>query len=745
MQDILGNIVEVVRASSALAAQDVDFYKSLDKSISESLTKTSNNVLELINNMLTTIDENTPILEYGKEKLEGNWRDFGDVMDNLLEKSDRSLDILSKRNIKGTKYDTTDGSRDADLAPFKKDNVMKPQLLFSTPVDNSESHPFKPLLKEKPNSLQALDECLKLVPGDENTPLHYPNPYEFEIDHQEYNENMLRIREPIPSQPWDSTTAIWVETKEALNDMIQDLQTVTEIAVDLEHHDLRSYYGITCLMQISTRSQDYIIDTIALRNDLITLNTIFTNPQITKVLHGAFMDIIWLQRDLGLYVVSLFDTFHASKALGKPRFSLSYLLENYAHFKTSKKYQLADWRIRPLPKEMNAYARSDTHFLLNIFDQMKNSLIEQDKLSFVLRESRNVAKRRFEYSKYKPKFPSPEVFSPVEKSDPWKSILFQYNIANEKEPLLRKLWEWRDMIARRDDESPRYVMANRVLVALASYTPTDANGVVSVSNIISDTVRSNASTIANLIQTCLNNLASEPQSVDSNKVVPEHNIILGETLTVPQLQNIVNKFKSLSSTLNKLSVQKDNVPSILFSEIMLGKNMFVNYNGSNRNIVDDDELLKRNDKLKSALTRINELQSVSYELDVEDSLPVETKSESHSSDVSEERPDAVKESQPKEEKEDLDEIIVLRDTKKRRHSGKQRENRNEKKEADFGTIVDYTKSEKIFTKDGKNNFKKSKKRSAFNPYKNDADSIDTPKGLKKRRPNSRGKNISFKH
>ena len=69
-------------------------------------------------------------------------------------------------------------------------------------------------------------------------------------------------------------------------------------------------------MQISNREQDWIIDTLALRDDLTVLNEVFANPNIVKVFHGAFMDILWLQRDLGLYVVSLFDTFHASRALG---------------------------------------------------------------------------------------------------------------------------------------------------------------------------------------------------------------------------------------------------------------------------------------------------------------------------------------------------------------------------------------------------------------------------------------------
>lgn len=58
------------------------------------------------------------------------------------------------------------------------------------------------------------------------------------------------------------------------------------------------------------------------------------------------MDIIWLQRDLGLYVVGLFDTYDASKALNFSGHSLAFLLKKYVNFDADKKYQLADWRQR---------------------------------------------------------------------------------------------------------------------------------------------------------------------------------------------------------------------------------------------------------------------------------------------------------------------------------------------------------------------------------------------------------------
>lgn len=81
----------------------------------------------------------------------------------------------------------------------------------------------------------------------------------------------------------------------------------------------RSFLGFTCLMQISTRSDDYVIDALALRNHLgPALAGTFADPQVLKVLHGADRDIEWLQKDFGLFVVNMLDTGRAARILGLP-------------------------------------------------------------------------------------------------------------------------------------------------------------------------------------------------------------------------------------------------------------------------------------------------------------------------------------------------------------------------------------------------------------------------------------------
>ena len=255
--------------------------------------------------------------------------------------------------------------------------------------------------------------------------------------------------------------------------MLQELKAAREIAVDLEHHEYRSYYGIVSLMQISTRDKDWIVDTLKpWREHLQVLNEVFTDPNILKVFHGSSMDMIWLQRDLGLYVVGLFDTYYACEALQFPGRGLKFLLQKFANFEAQKQYQMADWRTRPLPWELIDYARSDTHYLLYIYDMVRNMLIKQstpqvDLIDHVLQGSKKEALQtytRFVYNKESGRG-----------SHGWYNLFTEYSNQFDKEnfAVFRALHEWRDQKARQEDEGLSYIFPNRTLWLLAEQMPTN--------------------------------------------------------------------------------------------------------------------------------------------------------------------------------------------------------------------------------------------------------------------------------
>lgn len=111
----------------------------------------------------------------------------------------------------------------------------------------------------------------------------YQHPYHAEIDAARYPEGMFVVKEPVMYSPFEETEGVWVDTVEGLRSMLEELKRAEEIAVDLEHHDTRSYIGFVCLMQISTRDKDWIVDTLKLRTELQVLNEVFADPKIIKV------------------------------------------------------------------------------------------------------------------------------------------------------------------------------------------------------------------------------------------------------------------------------------------------------------------------------------------------------------------------------------------------------------------------------------------------------------------------------
>lgn len=195
------------------------------------------------------------------------------------------------------------------------------------------------------------------------------------------------------------------------------------------------------------------------------------------------MDMVWLQRDLGLYVNGLFDTFFACEQLHYPAKSLAYLLSKFVDFDADKQYQLADWRIRPLPEEMMYYARSDTHYLLYIYDRVRNELVaasdrgdvNKDYIGRAVEKSKEQSLSRYEHPGYDEET--------GEGSRGWYGYIFKNShlaFDSEQFAVFRALWRWRDNTARKEDESTNYVLSTRDITEIARINPPDAKALHSL-------------------------------------------------------------------------------------------------------------------------------------------------------------------------------------------------------------------------------------------------------------------------
>ena len=184
---------------------------------------------------------------------------------------------------------------------FSLADIPKPQLSFPDPVDNSLERPLSnPKLSSKPHAM---------VPIDFEVPLNYEptglekldpsagrvrrerevrlrqHPYFYETRHLPYPEHMFLSSPSIAARPMEEMGVEFVDSAEQLEEMVKLLKQAKEIAFDLEHHNTRSYYGFTSLLQISTRERDWVVDPLALRCQVREgkLGDVLVDPSIVKV------------------------------------------------------------------------------------------------------------------------------------------------------------------------------------------------------------------------------------------------------------------------------------------------------------------------------------------------------------------------------------------------------------------------------------------------------------------------------
>ncbi|KZL80426.1 3 -5 exonuclease [Colletotrichum incanum] len=474
-------LVGTVKSVNRVSAEDLPFQRAVNPNVGEDLDAKTSRILELSTTLLKSAADvcglNAPELE-DADDVDMRWRSIVDIVDSVLEKADTSIDeytgALKRKDAPA-----------ADAAPQAKKpkttgtvvrsaNITKPQLHFTETVNNNT--PWKPIITKKPHAKVPLDKSLVTSETDDGF-VQYKHPYETEILEAKYPDRVYEQAEPIPWQPVKTTEAIYVDTYEGVLEMLEDLKKAKEIAVDLEHHDFRTYVGLTSLMQISTREKDWIVDTLKpWREQLQVLNEVFADPSIIKVFHGAFMDMVWLQRDLGLYVNGLFDTGMACEVLHYPQKSLAFLLKKFVDFDADKKYQLADWRVRPLSEEMLYYARSDTHYLLYIYDKMRNELVMKsdrgnpgtDYIEATIQKSKTLSLSRYGGETFDPKT--------GKGSKGWYNTLLKHPMpfSGQQFAVYRAIWAWRDEVARREDESTPFVMPNAIIGDIAKHMPPDA-------------------------------------------------------------------------------------------------------------------------------------------------------------------------------------------------------------------------------------------------------------------------------
>ena len=246
-----------------------------------------------------------------------------------------------------------------------------------------------------------------------------------------------------------------------LEQMARLLERQTVVAVDTESNSLYAYQEQVCLIQFSIpEGEDYLVDPLVLK-DVSVLGPLFANPGIEKIFHAAEYDLLCMDRDFGFQFTNLFDTMVAARILGRDAIGLGSMLEKEFGVSLNKRYQRADWGQRPLPQDLLAYARLDTHYLIDLREQLAKELAQQNLLALAKEDFQRLTMVNGANEKTDEK--------PV---DCWR-IKGAYDLSGQQAAILQELCVYRDQVASRINRPLFKVINDRTLLAIAEEAPRD--------------------------------------------------------------------------------------------------------------------------------------------------------------------------------------------------------------------------------------------------------------------------------
>jgi ribonuclease D len=249
-----------------------------------------------------------------------------------------------------------------------------------------------------------------------------------------------------------------VETPAAMQEAVAKLSQALVLGVDTESDGFHRYQEKVALIQISDMETDYIFDRIQLV-DLSPLQSLFENPGIIKILHGADYDIVSLKRDFGFQINNLFDTMVAAQFIGMSRIGLADLIQNFFGIKLDKTLQRHDWSARPLMLEHLNYARGDTHFLPALREALIWKLERLGRLEMVEEECALLTRRQWQ--------------GRAREEADFMKIKGAKLLGEQQLKGLRALYRYREEQAELVDRPPFKVIPDEVLLQLATLLPTE--------------------------------------------------------------------------------------------------------------------------------------------------------------------------------------------------------------------------------------------------------------------------------
>jgi ribonuclease D len=253
------------------------------------------------------------------------------------------------------------------------------------------------------------------------------------------------------------TAPAYLDTAAAVERFVGSIDSTTKLAIDTEGASFHRYHDRIYLLQLSTAERHAIIDPLR-AGPLGALRQIVESRAVEVVFHDADYDLRLLHQDYGWEVANIFDTRIAAQLLGIRAFGLAALLQEFFAVRLDKRFQRADWSMRPLSHEMLAYAAQDTMHLLPLREKLRAELERLGRWTWAAEEFERLEGTRWEEE---------------DPSSAFLRIKGARDLSRRELAVLRELVPWREGVARELDRSTFRVVGNEVLLEISRRAPSN--------------------------------------------------------------------------------------------------------------------------------------------------------------------------------------------------------------------------------------------------------------------------------
>lgn len=260
----------------------------------------------------------------------------------------------------------------------------------------------------------------------------------------------------------------YIDRPDQLARVVQRMAAEPLLGVDTEAAGYHRYLDRISLLQVSSRTENFLIDPLAIE-DLSPLAPLLAARSIEKVFHDADYDLRILHRDLAMQVAGLFDTQIAAAFLGEKSLGLGALVERFLGPSLPKAFQRADWAERPLSEGMKDYAATDTAYLPELRDRLRAALIEAGRLPWAEEEFERREGTRWS--------------DPGDEGEAFLRVKGARDLTPRGLAILRELHGWREGVARERDQATFRVLANQSLIELSLRPPANTRELVEVKGV----------------------------------------------------------------------------------------------------------------------------------------------------------------------------------------------------------------------------------------------------------------------